>query len=181
MAGVALKKSYTDMGTIGEKKFHLSKFRARQLEKSNLYFRVTESDSPGLNVKFVDSEFASIQNLAEYSDVFRKLEVLEDDWDAYGSEAPARSAITNARKFILFLGETNFKPDRIAASPEGGVSISYFREKKTFMIEILNSGDVSGVKSDGEGSISAEHFIIEHYDSVSLEPIYQNIDRHLWD
>jgi hypothetical protein len=79
------------------------------------------------------------------------LRELAPNWDSYGAEPPAEDALQRAHEVIEALDAMRFRPDRVAASAEGGVAIAFVREGRYADVECFNSGEMLAVISDGRG------------------------------
>jgi hypothetical protein len=85
-------------------------------------------------------------------DVVENLRTLPNGWDGDAAEAPNDTAIAHAHRVLDILKRLNFHPDRIAPSAEGGVTISFFVERRYGDIELFNTGEILAVTSDGSGN-----------------------------
>ena len=79
------------------------------------------------------------------------LRTLEENWNTYGAPAPNETAIENAAGALGHLSNLDVRPDRVAASTEGGVAISFFENGKYADMEFFNSGDIAAIVSDAAG------------------------------
>lgn len=96
-----------------------------------------------------------------------KLKGLPENWNGYGSEAPNRVAMFNARNILSVLHELGamLEPKKIVPSAEDGVAIFFENGKRHGLIECTNDDEIGvivyelGGKSeswpvaDDEGSI----------------------------
>jgi hypothetical protein len=64
-------------------------------------------------------------------------------------------AIAGALRVLLGMKSTWIRPERVAASAEGGVGIIYRRGGRFASIESLNSGEIIVLISDGTGNARA--------------------------
>lgn len=71
-----------------------------------------------------------------------QLSSLSEDWDSYGSPAPAGESISDARLAIGKLRVNQLVPEVVSPSAEGGVSIYFSNGKQKAFIELLNEGEV---------------------------------------
>ena len=76
-----------------------------------------------------------------------RLRSLNVNWNSFGSDVPANSAIEAAGRVLESLLRADLVPDGILPSAEGGVAICFVKDDKYADIECLNSGEVLGVKS----------------------------------
>lgn len=80
------------------------------------------------------------------------MRTLEHGWDGYQADPPSTATIEKARMFLQALYRMNLKPNRIAASAEGGITLAFYSLNKYSDVEILNSGEVLAVTSSSDGN-----------------------------
>ena len=106
---------------------------------------------------------------------FFSLNLKESDWNGLGSDPPTLDAIGRAISVLWALKSTWIQPDRVAASAEGGVAITFRRDRKFASIESLNSGEIVVLTSDGTGNPRARE--IEASDDA-LRQTAQNLREY---
>ena len=74
------------------------------------------------------------------------------NWDSYGAEPPNVVATKGAENALRTLYRLNSEPSRLAASAEGGITISFFLGKKYGDIEFFNNGETFALISTGKGT-----------------------------
>lgn len=74
------------------------------------------------------------------------------NWDSYGAEPPNTVVRKRAEDALRVLYRLNSEPSRLAASAEGGITISFFQGKKYGDIEFFNSGEILALTSDRTGT-----------------------------
>jgi hypothetical protein len=107
-------------------------------------------------------------------DRLRQLELTQPDWNGLGSEPPTSEAISHATSVLAALGVV--RPERVTASAEGGVAMTFRREHRFASIETLNSGEIIVLESDGNGNPHARE--IDASDQ-SLQRIAQELREYL--
>ena len=129
---------------------------------------------------FLDAETPAI-SMAPPSWIDEEIEILgglrnlEENWNTYGASAPNETAIENAARALEHLSNLDVRPDRIAASTEGGVAISFFENRKYADMEFFNSGEIAAIVSD---SIDREVWEVPESEvGASLERIVEFADR----
>lgn len=73
------------------------------------------------------------------------------NWDSYGAEPPNAITKERAENALRILYRLNSEPSRLAASAEGGITISFFQGKKYGDIEFFNNGEILALTSTGTG------------------------------
>jgi hypothetical protein len=94
-------------------------------------------------------------DLAEFVHKLLQLESRKPDWNGLGSNPPTFDAIGRAISVLWALKSRWIQPDRVTASAEGGVAITFRRDRKFASIESLNSGEIVVLTSDGTGNPGA--------------------------
>jgi len=89
--------------------------------------------------------------MEEATNTLDALRKLAPNWDSYGAEPPGQDALHRAHEVLEALDAMRFRPDRVAASAEGGVAIAFVREQRYADVECYNSGEILAVTSDGRG------------------------------
>lgn len=113
-------------------------------------------------VRALDIDFAPVGNQLDL------LVNLHDGWDGYSAPRPLESTIKEARNVLVKLQEELLRPNRVGASAEGGIAISFYAPgDRRAQLELLNNGekfihlyDLNGNSSTHEwpANYSAEQF-----------------------
>jgi hypothetical protein len=88
----------------------------------------------------------------KYVSILEQLRKLPDNWDSYGAEPPNLMALYWSKTVLELLLEINFPPNKITASVENGVGISFIQGEKYADIECFNTGEILAVTSDKQGN-----------------------------
>lgn len=91
-------------------------------------------------------------DLVEALRKIQELKSLPRDWNGLDSEPPTYTAIARAATVLIALESISLRPERVAASAEGGIGIMFRRGRKFASIEFLNSGETVVLTSDGTGN-----------------------------
>ena len=73
---------------------------------------------------------------------------LDTGWDGFKAEPPSREALKQAGCVLRILHDIEFRPDRIDASAEGGITFAFLAGNRYADIECFNSGEILAVTSD---------------------------------
>ena len=91
-----------------------------------------------------------------------RLEGLDDNWDGRDSEGPNAHALGVAREFGILLDDRGLFPERVVASPDGGVEFYFFPfdgpESSYVVVLILNEGGVVGSSIETDEDLSVWEF-----------------------
>lgn len=90
--------------------------------------------------------------LREALEKLAQFRALPENWDSYGAEPPNENAAMRAEAALRILHRLNSPPDRLAASAEGGITLSFFHGKKYGDLEFFNTGETLVVTSNGIGT-----------------------------
>jgi len=88
----------------------------------------------------------------KYVSILEQLRKLPENWDSYGAEPPNLTALYWSKTVLELLLEINFPPNKITASVENGVGISFIQGEKYADIECFNTGEILAVTSDKQGN-----------------------------
>ena len=103
-----------------------------------------------------------------------RLEALGPNWDGRGSDCPNAHALRIARRFGDLLEDLGLIPDRISASPDGGVAFYFFPadgpEESYVAVEALNEGGVVGTSREGGELVAWE------FPEDDLEGVLQKVE-----
>jgi hypothetical protein len=78
-----------------------------------------------------------------------RMRSLSHDWDGHGSEPPNDLSIELARRVLFSIKDLTVS--RTASSAQGGIGICFLRDHKYADIECLNTGEIVGTTSRGDG------------------------------
>jgi len=108
-----------------------------------------------------------------YISTLEQLRKLPENWDSYGAEPPNLTALYWSKTVLELLLEINFPPNKITASVENGVGISFIQGEKYADIECFNTGEILAVTSDKQGNPNVWQ-VDDKLDSIksALEKIY---------
>jgi hypothetical protein len=109
----------------------------------------------------------------KYVSLLEQLRKLPENWDSYGADPPNLTALYWSKTVLELLLEINFTPNKITASVENGVGISFIQGEKYADIECFNTGEILAVTSDKQGNPNVWQ-VDDNLDSIksALEKIY---------
>ncbi len=117
-----------------------------EIADAEIYRRYQDTENE-LMVSREGSEYvrAKIAQL-ELENRLGQLSALRANWDTYGSEPPSKESVTAAAVIAKAFIDFGLIPDAVGPSAEGGVAISFFRNRKYADIECFNSGETLAVR-----------------------------------
>jgi hypothetical protein len=71
---------------------------------------------------------------------------------------PDNNAINSVTEILIKLNEIGLIPTRLSPSAEGGIAVGFRNAQRFADIEVLNTGEISALTSDGQGNIEAWDF-----------------------
>lgn len=74
-------------------------------------------------------------------------------WDSYEAEPPSEIARRLAAQAIRLLDELEFRPNRVAASVEGGIAFTWRMPGKYADVEFFNTGEVLTAHHDDDQEV----------------------------
>jgi len=129
----------------------------------------TLPESPSLSPKtFSDAESLSsdLSGVIDWVDDAIKelyeiyIENSEDDWDGYGAAALSYDAYFEASKILMII-PTSLPMPEVAAEPDGGIGLEWYKEKGySFVISVNGKGIISyaGLFGSGNETYGSESF-----------------------
>lgn len=107
-----------------------------------------------------------------------RLSELSDGWDSYQAPRPSTLACSHAGEALKLLARgVGTPPQRLAASVEGGVAISWRRGPRDADIEFFNDGEIFAATSGDTGEPHIWQVVADEDDLASaLETIREFLD-----
>ncbi len=116
----------------------------------------TEASSIGIALQ-LDPERRDTGNpIAPFLGRLSRLRELQSDWNGYGAPPPNERALAQARGMLHLLHDEDLPPSGLGPSPDGGVTISFFQDKKMAVFEFFNTGEIVYALSSGPGQTVVE-------------------------
>lgn len=131
----------------------------------SLFLDVVAPSAPSVSSNWFEEELQKL----------RELGALEENWNTYGASAPNDLAIESAAKALEYLNSLEVQPDRVAASSEGGVAVSFFENEEYADIEFFNTGEIAAITSNASGREVWE--VSDSEVESSLDTIVKYVDR----
>ncbi len=124
-------------------------------------------------VRHMGSYSAEASHASTFAYEIDRLSLIGENWDGYGAEPPKETARQSAAKAVAKAKSTGLFPNRILASPDGGVVLVFFRDDKDADLVFLNDGEVvAGWSSD---SHEPEAFEVGQDKDISLTDALRRI------
>jgi len=86
--------------------------------------------------------------LQDSKDKVLRLAALPHGWDGFKAEPPTEEALCWADRVLGLLHNLDFRPDRIDASAEGGITLAFISGNRYADIECFNSGEILAATSN---------------------------------